>query len=87
MADTVMIEWTDDTGTYTNSFSIENPTLEDVKKATPFMPTVGTPPPDQFYANLSQQMINQVLAMAQQAKQQQVMQAIPPISAVPMEKS
>jgi hypothetical protein len=95
MTDHVLITWTDDSGAYTNEFMIENPTLAEVKTAyvdqrgIGVMPMGATAPltAEAFYAALSERLVNQVLAFAQQHKQQKVIQAIPPIAIVPVEQA
>jgi hypothetical protein len=87
MADQVTMTWTDATGTYTNSFTIENPTLGDVKAAYSNQfaamamgdPGARAVSDEEFYTNLSQRLINDTLSFAQGYKHQQAIAAVPPI--------
>jgi len=88
MADQVTMTWTDTTGTYSSTFAMDHPTLEDVKAAySNMMP--GTEPKEQsdqdFYDSMTERLVNQVMSYAQTYKQQQAMQLIPPIVISPVE--
>jgi hypothetical protein len=93
MSDQVMITWTDSTGTYENSFLLENPTLEEVRQAQSGfmmmpMPQMGGAVPEtdaQFYARISFNMVNQIMQQAQQMKQNQLMASVPPVTVTPVE--
>lgn len=89
MADQVTMTWTDTGGTYSSTFMIENPTLADVKEAyskSMAMPGAGEEKSnDEFYAGMSQNLVNQVLQYAQNYKQHLAIQSIPPIVVSPVE--
>lgn len=90
MTDQVTITWVDATGTYTSSFTIENPTLDQVKNSKSNMPMMIPDPKAEvtdaeFYAGLSSQMVNQVLSQTQQNMMHQAMSQVPPVSVTPVD--
>jgi len=88
MPDQVKMTWTDTTGIYSATFAMDHPTLADVKEAYSSN-MIGMEPKEQtdqeFYTGMTERLVNQIMSYAQNYKQQQAMQLIPPISISPVE--